>query len=181
MSNLLNHYRLHISRLHCIGAAKVSNFEINCRLLAVNPTVDLFRAFYRTTWSHGWVSFAKRSGDLQCYTKKVDSLRDWREKFFWVDDRVFPSPFEFYAQGALPRDERPLPGSFSMEDAETINANRIPINSYPEEFLVHMGLSRNYYHGADEVPTFIDEDGRGRCSFVFYPRFNIVSVVFFIN
>lgn len=53
LSNVLNHYHLHISQLHCIGATKVSNFEINCRLLAINPTVDLFRAFYRTTWSHG--------------------------------------------------------------------------------------------------------------------------------
>ena len=54
-SNVLNAYRLHISQLHCIGAAKVSNFEINCRLLEVNPTLNLFRAFYHTTWSHGWV------------------------------------------------------------------------------------------------------------------------------
>ena len=55
-SNVLNFYQLHISQLHCIGAAKISNFEVNCRLLAINPTVDLFRAFYHTTWSHGWVS-----------------------------------------------------------------------------------------------------------------------------
>lgn len=49
LSNLLNFYHLHISQLHCIGAAKISNFEINCRLLAVNPTINLFRAFYHTT------------------------------------------------------------------------------------------------------------------------------------
>lgn len=108
---MLNFYHLHISQLHCIGAGKISNFEINCRLLAVNPTLNLFRAFYHTTWSHGWVSFAKRAGRLQCYTDKVDSLRDLGEKFFWVDDVVFPSPFEFYTQRTLPRDERPLPGS----------------------------------------------------------------------
>ncbi|GJQ91549.1 hypothetical protein Tco_0002688 [Tanacetum coccineum] len=35
MCNILNHYRLHISQLHCIGAAKISNFEVNCRLLAI--------------------------------------------------------------------------------------------------------------------------------------------------
>ena len=76
LSNVLNHYRLHISQLHCIGAAKISNFEVNCRLLAIEPTVNLFRAFYHTTWSHGWVSFAKHPGSLQCYTVKVDSLRN---------------------------------------------------------------------------------------------------------
>ena len=45
LSNLLNYYHLHISQLHLLGAAKISNFEINCRLLAITPTVDLFRAF----------------------------------------------------------------------------------------------------------------------------------------
>jgi hypothetical protein len=95
----------------------------------------------------------------------LDALRSWREKFFWVDNVVFPWTFEFYTQVLLPRDERPPLGTYSVEDAETINANRIPINSYPEEFLVHMGISRNYFQGPDEVPTFLDESNQGGCSF----------------
>ena len=87
---ILNFYHLHISQLHCIGAAKITNFEINCRLLAINPSINLFRAFYHTTWTNGWVSFSKRAGRLQCYTDKLNALRSWREKFFWVDDIVFP-------------------------------------------------------------------------------------------
>jgi hypothetical protein len=90
LSDVLNFYRLHISQLHCIGAAKITNFEVNCRLLAINPTLNLFRAFYHTMWSNGWVSFSKRVGRLQCYTEKLDALKNWRERFFWVDDKVFP-------------------------------------------------------------------------------------------
>ncbi|GJU07091.1 hypothetical protein Tco_1123521 [Tanacetum coccineum] len=160
MCNVLNHYRLHISQLHCIGAAKISNFEVNCRLLAINPTVHLFRAFYHTSWSNGWVSFSKRVGRLQCYTEKLDVLRRWREMFFWVDDALVPWDFAFYTQGSLPRDERPPPGSYSMEDAELINENRIPINAYSEAFLCHMGISRNYFRSPEEVPTFIGDDGQ---------------------
>ena len=163
LSDVLNFYRLHISQLHCIGAAKITNFEVNCRLLAINPTINLFRAFYHTTWSNGWVSFLKRAGRLQCYTEKVDALRNWRERFFWVDDKVFPWLFEFDTQGTLPKNERPDPGTNNVGDMQTINTNRIPINSYPEEFLVYMGISRNYFQGADEVPTFLDESGRGGC------------------
>ncbi|GJV76980.1 hypothetical protein Tco_1508564 [Tanacetum coccineum] len=163
MCNILNHYRLHISQLHCIGAAKISNFEVNCRLLAINPTVHLFRAFYHTCWSNGWVSFSKRAGRLQCYTEKLDALRRWREMFFWVDDMLVPWDFAFYTQGLLPRDERPPPGSYSVEDAELINDNRIPINAYSEAFLCHMGISRNYFQSLEEVPTFIGDDGWGGC------------------
>ncbi|GJT99656.1 hypothetical protein Tco_1109995 [Tanacetum coccineum] len=101
MCNVLNHYRLHISQLHCIGAAKISNFEVNCRLLAINPTVHLFRAFYHTCWSNGWVSFSKRAGRLQCYTEKLDALRRWREMFFWVDDALVPWNFAFYTDVLL--------------------------------------------------------------------------------
>ena len=70
LCDILNYYRIHISQLHCIGAAKITNFEINCRLLDVNPTINLFRAFYHTSWIHGWIFFSKRAGHLQCYTEK---------------------------------------------------------------------------------------------------------------
>ncbi|GJS27907.1 hypothetical protein Tco_0488527 [Tanacetum coccineum] len=65
-----------------------------------------------------------------------------------------------YKEGSLPRDERPPPGSYSMEDAELINENRIPINAYSEAFLCHMGISRNYFQSPEEVPTFIGDDGQ---------------------
>ena len=169
LCDILSFYRLHISQLHCIGAAKITNFEVNCRLLVINPTIHLFRAFYHTSWTNGWVSFSKRAGRLQCYTEKLDTLRNWKEKFFWVDKAFFPWEFEFYTQGSLPKDERPLPGLYNVADADTINTNRIPISAYPEEFLVHMGISRNYFQPETEVPTFLYEDGRGGClSFILF-------------
>ena len=76
---------------------------------------------------------------------------------------VFTSLSEFYTQGGLPKDERPDPGTYNVGDAETIDENRIPINTYPEEFLVHMRMSRNYFGGSDEVPKFLDGSGRGGC------------------
>ncbi|GKB15267.1 hypothetical protein Tco_0849190 [Tanacetum coccineum] len=58
-----------------------------------------------------------------------DALRRWREMFFWVDDALVPWDFAFYTQGSLPRDERPPPGSYSMEDAELINENQMDLFS----------------------------------------------------
>ena len=165
LCDLLNFYTLHISQLHPLGAAKISNFEINCRLLTIIPTVSLFRAFYHITWSNGWVTFSKRPGPLQCYTKKVDALRNWREYFFWVDRAVFPWDHAFYLQGGLPKDEHPPASSYSEEDAQMINTNRLPINAYPEGFLVHVGLSRNFFFPDNLAPSFLDTQGRGGCSF----------------
>ncbi|GJV30589.1 hypothetical protein Tco_1387037 [Tanacetum coccineum] len=80
----------------------------------------------------------------------------------WVDDALVPWELCHLYQGAFAEgsNEPCHPGSYSMEDAELINENRIPINAYSESFLCHMGISRNYFQSPEEVPTFIGEDGR---------------------
>ncbi|GJS47934.1 hypothetical protein Tco_0598055 [Tanacetum coccineum] len=142
------------------SVAKISNFEVNCRLLAINPTVHLFRAFYHTSWSNGWVSFSKRAGRLQCYTEKLDALRRWREMFFWVDDALVPWDFAFYTQGSLPRDERPPPGSYSMEDAELINRT-VSLSTHTRSLSCHLGISLIISRSPEKCRPFIGDDCPG--------------------
>nr|GEW54143.1 hypothetical protein [Tanacetum cinerariifolium] len=67
--------------------AKVSHFEILCRVYSVTPTVRLFRFFYVNSKKNGWMSFIKGSDRIPvCYTKPLDSLKTWNDHFFWVDD-----------------------------------------------------------------------------------------------
>nr|GEZ09164.1 hypothetical protein [Tanacetum cinerariifolium] len=89
--DILGHYQIHLSQLLVIGAAKVSHFEINCRVLNIVPTLNLFCIFYVPSFNSGWMSFSKWSGKNtpQCYTKPLDSLKNWNNRFFWVDERVF--------------------------------------------------------------------------------------------
>ncbi|GJX06995.1 hypothetical protein Tco_0194927 [Tanacetum coccineum] len=51
--NVLKLYRIHISQLSVIGAAKVSHFEILCRVHGFEPTVGLFRCFYVNSKNKG--------------------------------------------------------------------------------------------------------------------------------
>ncbi|GJW42794.1 hypothetical protein Tco_0071593 [Tanacetum coccineum] len=44
--DILGYYQIHLSQLSVIGIAKVSHFEINCRVLNIIPTLNLFRVFY---------------------------------------------------------------------------------------------------------------------------------------
>nr|GFC03182.1 hypothetical protein [Tanacetum cinerariifolium] len=44
--NVLRYYHIHISQLSVIVAAKVSHFEVLCRVHGFEPTVGLFRCFY---------------------------------------------------------------------------------------------------------------------------------------
>nr|GEW45140.1 hypothetical protein [Tanacetum cinerariifolium] len=68
--------------LSVIDAAKVSHFEIMCRVHGFEPTVGLFRCFYVNSKNKGWMSFSKRPGnDNVCYTKPLDSLKGWKDHF----------------------------------------------------------------------------------------------------
>ncbi|GKD04381.1 hypothetical protein Tco_1179355, partial [Tanacetum coccineum] len=64
------------------SAAKVGHFEITCRALNIIPTLNVFRVFYIPSYNSGWMSFSKRLGNL---------LKNWNNRFLWVDEKVFPT------------------------------------------------------------------------------------------
>ncbi|GJV27850.1 hypothetical protein Tco_1384298, partial [Tanacetum coccineum] len=92
--DVLRYYRIHISQLSVIGAAKVSHFEVLRHTHVFEPTVWLFRCLYVNSKNKGWMSFSKRPGnDVVCYTKPLDSLKNWNDRFFWVDAFACPTAF----------------------------------------------------------------------------------------
>ncbi|GJU82998.1 hypothetical protein Tco_1285363 [Tanacetum coccineum] len=158
--DILGHYQIHLSQLSVIGAAKVSHFEIKCRVLNIIPTLNLFRVFYVPSYNSGWMSFSKRPGKNtpQCYTKPLDSLKNWNNRFFWVDERIFPTVVEWRTNA--PKDGMPSADSYSAADVTALNTHRTPIQKQPEALLCLVGLSRSYFLGDDVYPTFLYDDDR---------------------
>ncbi|GJY68358.1 hypothetical protein Tco_0471340 [Tanacetum coccineum] len=171
--DILGYYQIHISQLSVIGASKVSHFEINCRVLNIIPSLNLFRVFYVPSFNSGWMSFRKRPGrnTLQCYTKPLDSLKNWNNRFFWVDERVFPTVVAW--RTGAPKDGMPAADSYSALDVVTLNTRRTPIQKQPELLLCLVGLSRSYFLRDDVYPTFLNDDDRGRCFINCFHFFNI--------
>lgn len=161
LSELLAFYNLHISQLSVLGAAKASHFEISCRAHGIIPTVPLFRVFYIPHLQDGWVSFVKRRGrDVpQLYSKRLESVKDWKDRFFWIDERFLGFPVAWHDEQF---DERytDMPGAdtYSQLDVETLATHQTEINRLPEELLCVVGLSRNYTLGDDLYPTFSHND-----------------------
>nr|GEV63441.1 hypothetical protein [Tanacetum cinerariifolium] len=113
--DILGHYQIHLSQLSVIGAAKVSHFEINCHVLNIVLTLNLFCVFYIPSFNSGWMSFSKepRKNTPQCYTKPLDSLKNWNNRFFWVDERVFPTVADWRVSAS--KDEMPAEDTYSPE------------------------------------------------------------------
>ncbi|GJS40454.1 hypothetical protein Tco_0565497 [Tanacetum coccineum] len=141
--NVLRHYHIHISQLSVIGAAKVSHFEIICRVHGFEPTVGLFRCFYVNSKNKGWLSFSKRQGnDVVCYTKPLDSLKNWNDHFFWVDAFACPASFPWNTSKSVSKDPFPKSSEFNAEHYATLVAYPAPFHKYLEPFLYLVGISQ---------------------------------------
>ncbi|GJU71505.1 hypothetical protein Tco_1262910 [Tanacetum coccineum] len=90
--DILGYYQIHPLQLSVIGAAKMS--------------------------------FSKRQGKNtpQCYTKPIDSLKNWNNRFFWVDERIFPTVVKWRTNA--PKDGMPPADSYSAVDVTTLNTHR---------------------------------------------------------
>ncbi|GJX11600.1 hypothetical protein Tco_0201459 [Tanacetum coccineum] len=156
--DILGCYQIHLSQLSVIGAAKVSHFEINCRVLNIIPIVNLFYVFYVLSYNSGWMSFSKRPGKNtpQCYTKPLDSLKNWNDRFFWVDEKVFPTVVAW--RMAATKDDKPKANTYSVVDVATLDTHCTPIQKQPEELLCLVGLSRNFFLRDDEYPIFLNDN-----------------------
>lgn len=75
--SILTHYRINISWLNPLGVARVSHFEILCRVCGVEVVVPLFWCFYKKNKKNGWLSFGK-CFDKVCYMEVSDSLKNWQ-------------------------------------------------------------------------------------------------------
>nr|GEV39419.1 transposase (putative), gypsy type [Tanacetum cinerariifolium] len=152
--------KIHLSQLSVIGAAKVSHFKINCRVLNIVPTLSLLCVFYTPSFNSGWMSFSKRLGKNtpQCYTKPLDSLNNWNNRFFWVDERAFPTIVDW--RTSAPKDGMPTENTYSPEAVMILNTHHTPIQKQPEALLCLVGLSRRYYLGDEVYPTFLHDDDR---------------------
>ncbi|GKA26159.1 hypothetical protein Tco_0712268 [Tanacetum coccineum] len=102
------------------------------------------------------MSFAKRPGKdtPQCYVKPLDSLKNWNNWFFWVDERVFPTLVAW--RSSAPRDNKPTTDSYSEADMATLNTHRTSFGQQPEDLLCLVGISRNYFFLEGQYPVFLD-------------------------
>nr|GEV92573.1 hypothetical protein [Tanacetum cinerariifolium] len=127
-----------------------------------SPTLNLFRVFYIPSFNSRWMSFSKRPGKNtpQCYTKPLDSLKNWNNRFFWVDERVFPTVVNWRTSAS--KDEMPAKDTYSAEAVTILKTHRTPIQKQSEALLCLVGLSRRYFLRDDVYLTFLHDDDRDR-------------------
>ncbi|GKC22807.1 hypothetical protein Tco_1024957 [Tanacetum coccineum] len=150
--DVLRHFRINISQLSVIGAAKVSYFEIPCRVYGIIPTVGLFRCFYVNSKKSGWMSFSKRSDNAP------------------VNDFACPASFSWNTAKHVTRHPDPVAADFNAQDYATLVSHPSPFWKFPEVFLngylcFHPYPGSHQNHAKSEleasVKRLFDEGGSG--------------------
>ncbi|GJZ45157.1 hypothetical protein Tco_0592753, partial [Tanacetum coccineum] len=159
--SVLTHFRIPFTQLSVFGSAKVSHFEILCRVCNIEPDVSLFRYFYTHNYKNGWFGFTKRPNVRACYSKNLDSVKNWNDHFFWVDEFVVPANarFNWFSGSNIAKDRAPAPSEYNVEHVNALIAHASPFLRFPEEFLCWVGISRNYLLNKDSYPRFEYEGG----------------------
>ncbi|GKA35942.1 hypothetical protein Tco_0722433 [Tanacetum coccineum] len=161
--SVLTHFRIPFSQLSVFGSAKVSHFEILCRVCDIEPNVSLFRYFYTHNYKNGWFGFTKRPNVRACYSKNLDSVKNWNDHFFWVDEFVVPANarFSWFLGSNIVKDRAPAPSEYNVEHVNTLIAQASSFLRFPEEFLCWVGICRNYLLNKDTYPRLVYENGEG--------------------
>nr|GEW47724.1 hypothetical protein [Tanacetum cinerariifolium] len=95
----------------------------------------------------------------QCYTKPLDSIKNWNNRFFWVDECVFPTAVEWRTNAS--KDGMRANGTYYVEAVRALDTHRTPIQKQPEMLLCLVGISSRYYLGDEVYSTFHYDDDRG--------------------
>ncbi|KAM0049051.1 hypothetical protein Hdeb2414_s0008g00281351 [Helianthus debilis subsp. tardiflorus] len=103
-------HEVHLSQVNPFGLAKVCHFELSCRGLGSDPDLNVFRAFYKLNWSGNWYTFEVRNKNACCYSWITSRLKDWKDRFFLIDDRCVPPEMSWRLKRSRLPD--PLPKDF---------------------------------------------------------------------
>ncbi|GJS98788.1 hypothetical protein Tco_0819958 [Tanacetum coccineum] len=180
--DVLRHFRINISQLSVIRAAKVSHFEILCRVYGIIPTVGLFRCFYVNSKKSGCMSFSKCSDNDLHVTRVPDPVAaDFKRDYATLV--AHPSPFLKFPEAFLclvglsryyPLDGETYPrflhknregGCRLLQNVLMCFAALLfcfklcPFRKFPEAFLCLVGLSRHYTLDEETYPRFLHKNG----------------------
>ncbi|GJW41852.1 hypothetical protein Tco_0070651 [Tanacetum coccineum] len=133
--SILIHFRIPFSQLSVFGSAKVSHFEIMCCVCNIEPIVGLFRYFYTHNYKNGWFGFTKRPNVRACYSKNLDSVKNWNDHFFWVDEFVVPANdrFNWFSGSNISKDRAPVAFEYNVEHASILITHASPFLSMRAE------------------------------------------------
>jgi hypothetical protein len=147
LCDILRYYNIHLSQIVPLGLIKFFHFEISCHALRVNPSVNLFRVFYKLTRIGDWVTFEKRKAPCPSLTlRPITSRKKWKPSFFFISSSIVPFEMRWVGPDDNLQDPVPSKEEYDVEAYNLLKSQPTALRSFSEHFLVMAGISRNWGH-----------------------------------
>ncbi|KAJ0565686.1 hypothetical protein HanIR_Chr06g0265361 [Helianthus annuus] len=152
--NLLEYYRVSFGQVHPKGMARVLHFEMLCRALGYDPSLLLFRRFFRLAKNGDWFTFETSKVDTCLISSMVTTLGSWKDRFFWVSDSIIPFKMVWRRPDAVLNDPEPSESELNDAFLSAIRGCPSRVRPFPEHLLVLLGVS-NIWGKADRDPVLM--------------------------
>ncbi|KAJ0435932.1 hypothetical protein HanIR_Chr17g0898881 [Helianthus annuus] len=149
---VLQFFRVHISQVNPFGLSRINHFELSCRALGQKPDLNVFRYFYKFITAGDWYTFAHRENVPSPSSNERSSLKNWKDNFFWLDDRCLPEDMRWrFKDQSMSFD---LDESFVFNDdlGRALVEHQSPIRPLPEHFLWLGRVSFSWVRGDKDWP-----------------------------
>ncbi|KAJ0557575.1 hypothetical protein HanIR_Chr07g0326671 [Helianthus annuus] len=152
--NLLEYYRVSFGQVHPKGMARVLHFEMLCRALGYDPSLLLFRRFFRLAKNGDWFTFETSKVDTCLISSMVTTLGTWKDRFFWVSESIVPLKMVWRHSDAVLNDPEPSESELNDAFLSAIRGCPSRVRPFPEHLLVLLGVS-NIWGKADRDPVLM--------------------------
>ncbi|KAJ0636037.1 hypothetical protein HanOQP8_Chr17g0657411 [Helianthus annuus] len=174
--NLLEYYRVSFGQIHPKGMARVLHFEVLCRALGYDPSLLLFRHFFRLAKNGDWFTFEASKVDSGLISSMVTTLGTWKNRFFWVSDTIVPFKMMWRLPDAILNEPEPLVSDLNDAFLKAIRECPSRVRPFPEHLLVLLGVSK-LWEKANRDPVLV-RDGTVMSALDFIKSDDTSDVVF---
>ncbi|KAJ0752912.1 hypothetical protein HanPI659440_Chr09g0329821 [Helianthus annuus] len=156
--------------------ARVLHFEVLCRALGYDPSLLLFRRFFRLAKNGDWFTFEASKVDSGLISSMVTTLGVWKDRFFWVSDTIVPFKTVWRHPDAVLNEPEPLESDLNDAFLQCIRKCPARVRPFPEHLLVLLGVSK-LWEKADRDPVLM-RDGTVMSALDFIKSDDTSDVVF---
>ncbi|XP_035840334.1 uncharacterized protein LOC118487523 [Helianthus annuus] len=134
--------------------ARVLHFEVLCRALGYDPSLLLFRRFFRLAKNGDWFTFENTKVETCLVSSMVTTLGSWKNTFFWVSESIIPFKMVWRHPDAVLNDPEPSESELNDAFLSAIRGCPSRVRPFPEHLLVLLGVS-NIWAKVDRDPVLM--------------------------
>ncbi|MFS8011150.1 hypothetical protein Hanom_Chr14g01305511 [Helianthus anomalus] len=173
---VLQFFRVHIFQVNPFGLSRVNHFLISCRAQGQRPDLNVFQYFYEFISAGDWYTFAHRKGVPHISRDERSSLKNWKDHFFWLDDRCLPEDMVWRFKDQTMSFDLGDDFVFNKDLARALIYHKSPICPLPEHFLLLGRVCFSWGQGDWDWPVIRMKRGRVEMSLrdaLKVPNFNV--------